>query len=63
MDTLKDTPSKKAFWKCTADQENVNTNKNPYQHQTNANWKINQQQQENHGIFGKPVQRMDQSGK
>lgn len=48
-------PTNKTLWKCTADQENMNTNKNPYEHQTNANRKVNQQKQENHRIFGKPV--------
>ena len=50
-------PSNETLWKCTADQEHMNTDKNPYQHQTDADWKVNQQQKENNGIFGKPVKR------
>ena len=55
MYALKYLPSNKTFWKCTADQEHVYANKNPDEHQTNSNWEVNQQQQENHCIFGEPV--------
>lgn len=53
-------PPHKAIWDCAADQENVNADKNPHQHQTNANWGVDEQQQESHGIFGKPVHRLFQ---
>lgn len=50
-------PSNKALWKCTADQEHVNADKNPYQRQADADREVNQQEQEDDCIFGKPEQR------
>lgn len=49
-------PSQKTLWKRTADQEYVYSNENSQKHQTNANGKVNQQQQEKNGILRKPAE-------